>query len=96
MTAVLPFNGEDAFGKFREKKPDLFILDVILSKIDGLSVLEAIKNEGIHGNSKIVVTSATASEFSINKSFDYGADFFSDQAHFFLHLPWAHHGSFAI
>lgn len=70
------FNGKDALEKFREMRPDLFILDIILSEIDGLSVLETIKNEGIHGNSKIVVTSATSSEFSINKSFDYGADFF--------------------
>lgn len=70
------FNGKDALEKFREMRPDLFILDIILSEIDGLSVLETIKNEGIHGNSKIVVTSATSSEFSVNKSFDYGADFF--------------------
>ena len=38
-------NGEDAFTMILEKKPDLVLMDVIMPKMDGISVMEKIKRE---------------------------------------------------
>ena len=35
-------NGEDAYQMIMEKNPDLVLLDVIMPKLDGISVLEKV------------------------------------------------------
>jgi two-component system chemotaxis response regulator CheY len=47
-------NGFEAIEKYGIMKPDLLLLDLILSKHDGLSVLKEIKNK--HPESKIIIT----------------------------------------
>lgn len=36
-------NGEDAYQMIMEKNPDLVLLDVIMPKLDGISVLEKVR-----------------------------------------------------
>lgn len=38
-------NGEDAFSMILETKPDLVLMDVIMPKMDGISVMERIRRE---------------------------------------------------
>ena len=41
-------NGEDAYEMIRQKQPDVVLLDLILPKMDGLSVMDQVNND--HGN----------------------------------------------
>ena len=38
-------NGEDAYSIIKEKKPDVMLLDLIMPKMDGLSVMEQINHD---------------------------------------------------
>jgi two-component system chemotaxis response regulator CheY len=47
-------NGYEAIEKYGILKPDLLLLDIVLSKHDGLSVLKELKNK--YPESKIIIT----------------------------------------
>ena len=38
-------NGEDAYEMIRQKQPDVVLLELILPKMDGLSVMDQVNNE---------------------------------------------------
>ena len=38
-------NGEDAYRIIREKQPDVVLLDLIMPKMDGLSVMETVNRD---------------------------------------------------
>ena len=46
VTAV---DGEDALIRARELDPDLVLLDVMMPKLDGISVLKELKASNVHG-----------------------------------------------
>lgn len=71
------FHGKEAIEKFAEAQPDLLIMDVILTQIDGISVLETLNRQQQNmKRTKVIMTSATDSDFLVNKSFECGADYF--------------------
>jgi len=43
----IAFDGEEAMGQLKKKKYDLLILDLVMPKMDGFAVLEAMKRAGI-------------------------------------------------
>ena len=53
-------NGEDAYQMIMDKKPDIVLLDVIMPKLDGITVLEKIRaaNSGKDMPAVIMVTAA--------------------------------------
>ena len=65
------YDGEEAIEKFNGKEYDLIILDVMLPKIDGLEVLQRIREK-----SKVPVIMLTAKGEDMDKilGLDYGAD----------------------
>jgi DNA-binding response OmpR family regulator len=48
LEARSAFSGEDALKLLRTEKFDLLLLDLVMVKVDGFHVLEAMKKEGIH------------------------------------------------
>ena len=38
-------NGEDAYSIIKEKKPDVMLLDLIMPKMDGLSVMDMVNHD---------------------------------------------------
>lgn len=38
-------NGEDAYEMIKQKQPDVVLLDLILPKMDGLSVMDQVNND---------------------------------------------------
>ena len=38
-------NGEDMYEIIKEKQPDVVLIDLIMPKMDGLSVMERVKND---------------------------------------------------
>ena len=51
------------------------IIDMILPVIDGIGVLEQIREQGVKGKSKIIMVSGVSEDFFIRKSFESGADY---------------------
>lgn len=70
-------NGEDAYDMIVDTKPDLVLLDVIMPKLDGISVMEKVRKEqaGRKIPSFIMVTAA-GSERVASDAFRYGASYF--------------------
>ncbi|MHB1463071.1 MAG: response regulator transcription factor [Armatimonadota bacterium] len=68
---VVANDGESALARFREKKPDLVILDIMMPGIDGLKVCETITAE-----SDVMVMMLSAKNLEIDKvrAFQLGAD----------------------
>src|SRR3989338_3862411 len=66
-------NGEKALAELAKNKYDLLLLDLLMPKVDGWSVLEKLKGS----NLKIIVTSNLGQEEDIKKAKALGAlDFF--------------------
>lgn len=65
------FDGEDGLNKFREYKPQLVILDIMLPKVDGMEVCRSIRAE-----SRIPIIMLSAKNGDIDKilSLGLGAD----------------------
>ena len=56
-------NGEDVYHIINEKEPDVVLLDLIMPKLDGLSVMEKINHDQtIKKHPKFIVISAIGQE----------------------------------
>ena len=70
-------NGEEACQLIRDKGPDIMLLDIIMPKLDGLSVMERISQDTkIKKKPEFVVVSAIGQERITEDAFDLGADYF--------------------
>lgn len=68
---ISAFDGESAINTFREHKPDLVILDIMMPKLDGIKVCETIANES---DCMIMMLSARDGEIDKVRSLKLGAD----------------------
>lgn len=70
-------NGEDALLLVKEKEPDVILLDVIMPKIDGLTVLERIrKDTTLKKRPHCLVISSVGAQDVTEDAFRYGADYY--------------------
>ena len=42
-------DGEEAYQMIKEKEPDVVLLDIVMPKMDGLEVMERVRNNGRTG-----------------------------------------------
>lgn len=66
-------DGEEAWEKIREVKPDLILLDVIMPAMDGFQVLSKIKNDEDLRNIPIIFLTSKGMEADMVKGFELGA-----------------------
>lgn len=71
-------NGEDAFKMILQKKPDVVLLDLVMPKMDALSVMERVKKEKLLENHmpEFIVLSAIGQESVIESAMDFGAKYY--------------------
>ena len=70
-------NGEEIFNIIKEKQPDVVVLDIIMPKVDGLSVMERFSHdENLKKVPSFIVVSAVGQERITEDAFDLGADYF--------------------
>ena len=70
---VVAYDGDEGIAKAKEEKPDLIILDVIMSSIlDGLNVSQQLQNDPEHKDIPIVMVTSIANT-------DYAALFPTDE-----------------
>lgn len=68
-------DGEEALRLIELYKPDVVLLDLIMPKIDGLGVMEKLKNNPRH-TPKIIVVSAVSQESVTENAFELGAAYY--------------------
>ena len=70
-------NGEDAYELIRDKQPDVVLLDLIMPKMDGLSVMEQINHDKeIRKHPNFIVITAIGQERITEDAFSLGADYY--------------------
>lgn len=70
-------NGEEVLDIIREKEPDVVLLDLIMPKVDGLSVMEKVSRDGsIKKRPAFIVITAVSQEKITEDAFELGADYY--------------------
>ena len=70
-------NGEDVYHVIKEKEPDVVLLDLIMPKLDGLSVMERVnQDQTIKKHPKFIVISAIGQEGITEDAFELGAYYY--------------------
>ena len=70
-------NGEDMYNIIREKEPDVVLLDLIMPKMDGLSVMESVnKDQTLRKHPSFIVVTAVGQERITEDAFNKGAHYY--------------------
>lgn len=69
-------NGQDALETIETEKPDLVFLDVMMPKMNGFEVCNAVKNELNMQDVYIIMLTAKGQEFDKQKGKEVGADLY--------------------
>lgn len=67
-------NGEEALNKILDNKPEIVVMDIILSGLDGYAVIEAARNAEL--NTKFIVVSSLTSETFVQKAMNLGVEYY--------------------
>ena len=67
-------SGEDALELIPNFMPDVVLLDIMMSGIDGYEVCRRIRADTLYDNVKIILTSGRAMDDERQKGFEVGAD----------------------
>lgn len=67
-------DGEETLDKVRKLRPDLLIMDIMMSRLDGIGVLERLKD--MSRRPVIIVVGSTSNRVLINHCMELGADYF--------------------
>ena len=74
------FNGNktiaETLHELRQEKPDYFILDLMLPKIDGFELIKAIRQDEFLKNAKIFIFTNLSDQDSKDRSEKLGADYY--------------------
>ncbi len=70
-------NGEDAYRMILDKKPDIVLMDVIMPKLDGISVLEKLRTgRGAKDMPAVIMVTAAGNETVTAAAFRNGASYY--------------------
>lgn len=75
-------DGEEGMLKIREKKPDMILLDLIMPKKDGFSVLRDISEDDSLKNIPVIIFSTLGQESDMEKAKTLGAKDYMDKSFF--------------
>lgn len=67
-------DGEEALSKYKEQTPDLVLLDLMLPKLDGISVCRQLRENYKTKNTPIIMLTAKGGEEDIVRGLESGAD----------------------
>lgn len=70
-------DGEEAYRMVKEKEPDVLLLDLIMPKMDGLSLMGKMKNDKfLKKHPSVIVVTAIGQESITEEAFDKGAQYY--------------------
>lgn len=87
-------NGEDMYQIIKNKEPDVVLLDLIMPKMDGLSVMELVgKDKDLKKSPNFIVITAVGQEKITEEAFRRGANYYImkpfDNASVLRHIKYA-------
>jgi class 3 adenylate cyclase len=71
---VLAADGQEALARARELEPDLVLLDIMMPKLDGISVLKQLKKDNAEGFLPIILVTAKADTRDVVQGLEAGGD----------------------
>lgn len=75
-------NGEVGLAEARKKKPDLMLLDILMPKMDGFTVLEELKKDKAIKNIPVILLTNLGQKDDVQKGLELGAKDYIIKAHF--------------
>lgn len=69
-------NGEEIYNIIRDKEPDIVLLDIIMPKVDGLSVMEKVNHDQEVKHPSFIIVSAVGQERITEDAFQLGAEYY--------------------
>ncbi len=70
-------NGEDAYHMIVRTNPDIVLMDVIMPRLDGISVMEKVRNNTqMKGNPSFIMVTAASSQDVTEDAFRLGANYY--------------------
>jgi len=69
-------DGEEGFEKAKELLPDLVLSDIMMPKVDGIQLLDQLKNSSVTSHIPVVLLTARYSVESQVEALRYGADYY--------------------
>ncbi|MEO8580966.1 MAG: response regulator [Patescibacteria group bacterium] len=73
LEVSLAFDGEEALAMANQTKPDVIILDILIPKIDGFSVLQQLKANKELEHIPVIIASNLGQKQDIDKGLELGA-----------------------
>ena len=73
-TLLTATNGEEALVQARRERPDLIVLDIMMPRLDGYQVAEAIRADDDLKSTPIIMLSAKAQDEDIARGVEAGVD----------------------
>jgi len=73
-TLLTATNGEEALVQARRERPDLIVLDIMMPRMDGYQVAEAIRADDDLKSTPIIMLSAKAQDEDIARGIEAGVD----------------------
>lgn len=73
---TVAYDGEEAYDLIMETKPDIVLLDIIMPKRDGLSVMKKLSQSNLAKKPMCIALSVTGSERIMAAAQDAGAEYF--------------------
>ncbi|MFH0797337.1 MAG: response regulator [Candidatus Omnitrophota bacterium] len=75
-TVFLAGDGEEAFKKISDEKPDLAILDIMMPKRDGILVLQSIKATPQTRNLPVIILTSKSEDKDLLNGYEFGANYY--------------------
>jgi DNA-binding response OmpR family regulator len=75
-------NGEKGLEEIKKKKPDIVLLDILMPKMDGFTVLEKLKEDEKTKNIPVILLTNLGQKDDIEKGKEKGAIDYLIKAHF--------------
>ena len=75
-------NGELGLKEAKKKNPDIILLDILLPKIDGFTVLEELKGDSDLKNIPVILLTNLGQKDDVKKGLELGAKDYLIKAHF--------------
>ena len=69
-------DGQEAYDKIVEEKPDVALLDIIMPHLDGLGVLEKINSSNLEKKPMCIILSAVGQDKITQKAIELGAQYY--------------------
>ncbi len=81
---ISALDGETGLRLARTQRPDLILLDLVLPKLSGFEVLEALKNDQSTKDIPVIILTNLETPEDVNKAIEAGADTYLVKANYKL------------